>query len=245
MKEGAVMRLLHIARQRIAETEHFGRRLGMSFVGVFLCGASVACFSKAAFGVDPFTSLAMGLWRISGFAYNTVYIVINVIMLLAVTVVARHRLGVATLFTVFVTGSVAQLGMGILDALMPVVSWQIRFVLLLIGVIVLCFSSSLYYVADLGVSGYDAIALTIAERTVIPFRYCRIGTDIFCVGVGFLCGTSIGLGTLITAFFMGPLIDFFTKVFSEPFLYGRSKGTKVIQTIETVEVIEVSTEERS
>jgi uncharacterized membrane protein YczE len=230
MKVGVVMRFIHIARQGIAGTEHFVKRLGMSFVGVFLCGVSVACFSKASFGVDPFTSLVMGIWRISGFAYNAIYITINVALLLGVAVIARHRLGIATLFTVFVTGSVAQFGMGILDTLLPVAALPVRFMLLVIGVVVLCFASSLYYVADLGVSGYDAIALTIAERTVIPFKYCRIGTDVFCVGVGFFCGTAIGLGTLITALFMGPLIDYFTRVFSEPFLKGHE------QTIEVVEV---------
>lgn len=69
--------------------------------------------------------------------------------------------------------------------------------------------TSLYFVADLGVSSYDAVALTISEKCKrIPFQYCRITTDILCV---------------ITAFMMGPVIQWFNVHLSEPIRYGRKK----------------------
>ena len=34
----------------------------------------------------------------------------------------------------------------------------------------------------------------------------------------------VGVGTVITAFFMGPLIDFFNRKLARPFLYGPQKG---------------------
>ena len=46
----------------------------------------------------------------------------------------------------------------------------------------------------------------------------RIGCDLICVIIGALCGLLPGLGTLVTAFFMGPLIDFFNRKFSRPLL---------------------------
>lgn len=84
--------------------------------------------------------------------------------------------------------------------------------------------TSLYFVADLGVSSYDAVALTISEKCKrIPFQYCRIITDILCVVIGFVFHVTVGIGTVITAFMMGPVIQWFNVHLSEPIRYGRKK----------------------
>jgi uncharacterized membrane protein YczE len=86
----------------------------------------------------------------------------------------------------------------------------------------LCFASAVYFTGDLGVSTYDAVAITIAEKqTKVPFHLIRIGTDLVCVGIGFALGAPVGIGTLVTAFFMGPLIDLFRRTAAEPMRYGR------------------------
>ena len=102
--------------------------------------------------------------------------------------------------------------------------------LLLAGVVVICFSSALYMTADLGVSTYDAVAIVMAGKwKVAKFKYCRIMTDLVCVLTGcvlFLLGggalreipTLAGIGTIITAFFMGPLIEFFNVTVARPLL---------------------------
>ena len=110
-----------------------------------------------------------------------------------------------------------------------------RIVFLLLGIVIMCFASSFYFVADLGVSTYDAVALVITQTWKIgKFRYVRIICDLVCVILGAvlylisggkIAGITaiIGIGTIITAFFMGPLIEFFRIYAAEPFLYGKSK----------------------
>ena len=95
--------------------------------------------------------------------------------------------------------------------------------MLFISVPLLCLAGSLYMTSDLGVSTYDVWALTLDRRTRFPFRFLRVGTDLLCVSIGFaLLGFSpagiIGAGTIITAFFTGPLIDFFNRKISQPLL---------------------------
>ncbi|MCI8531334.1 MAG: membrane protein, partial [Lachnospiraceae bacterium] len=90
-----------------------------------------------------------------------------------------------------------------------------------VAVLVMCFASSLYMTSNLGVSVYDAIPIVIADRRKLPFKFVRIGCDLLCVIIGTLSGLLPGVGTLITAFFMGPLIEFFNHRFSEPFLFGK------------------------
>ena len=107
--------------------------------------------------------------------------------------------------------------------LFPDPSFAARIVMLLIAVPLLCLAGSLYMTSDLGVSTYDVWALTLDRRTRFPFRFLRVGTDLLCVSIGFaLLGFSpagiIGAGTIITAFFTGPLIDFFNRKISQPLL---------------------------
>lgn len=84
--------------------------------------------------------------------------------------------------------------------------------------------------ADLGVSTYDAVALIMSNSWEIgKFQYVRICTDLICVIVGaiifIIAGgniseipTFIGVGTIFTAFFMGPLIEMFNVRIARPFL---------------------------
>ena len=133
-------------------------------------------------------------------------------------------MGVATLVNMFLTGYIVDFATGMIERLFPDPTLFVRGVFLVIAVLVMCFASSLYMTSNLGVSVYDAIPIVISDKSRIPFRFARIGCDLICVIIGALSGLLPGLGTLITAFFMGPLIEFFNHHFSEPFLFGKKKA---------------------
>ena len=58
----------------------------------------------------------------------------------------------------------------------------------------------------------------LADTKIAPFRLVRIGTDLVCVILGTLMGARPGVGTIVTALCMGPLIDFFNRKVARPFL---------------------------
>ena len=61
---------------------------------------------------------------------------------------------------------------------------------------------------------------------MLPFRVVRIICDLICTAVGVLLGAPAGIGTVITALFMGPLISFFRRTVSEPLLHrGTGEAT--------------------
>ncbi|MGM9538245.1 MAG: YitT family protein [Candidatus Onthomonas sp.] len=201
----------------------FIRRLLMTLFGVFVAAIAVGLFKASVMGVDPFQAFSMGLWgRFGGpLSYGTFYAVLNLIILVVDFFLDRHYIGIATLINLFLTGYVVSFSENCIHAVLPEpVLWQ-RIVLLAVGVVVLCFASAFYITADLGVSTYDALALILTGKKAAPFSVCRIGCDLICVIVGFACGAVIGVGTLITAFFMGPLISFFRTHVSDPLLNAR------------------------
>ena len=201
--------------------ELFKPRLAMTICGVILCAIAVGFFKCSLFGVDPFQCLAQGSWGrfASGLSYGTYYLGISLLLLVIDLFLDKHYIGVATFINMFLTGYIVDFSQAMINQMLPNPTLAVRAVLLIIGVVVMCFASSLYMTSDLGVSVYDAIPIVISNRSKKPFRFCRIGCDLICVIVGTVCGLLPGVGTLVTAFFMGPLIEFFKVHCAEPFLH--------------------------
>ena len=202
----------------------------MSLCGVLICSMSIGLCKIAALGVDPFQSLMSGLDQLFDIPFGTLYVIANLLLLSFGLIADRSKIGLGTFLNLFLLGYVTDFSYALLRTVIIAPSLPVRVVCMAVGIVVLCFSASLYMTANLGVSPYDAIALVMAEKWhVAPFRFCRIATDLVCVLLGaglFLLGggqlreipSIIGVGTLITAFCMGPLVEVFNEKVSRPML---------------------------
>ena len=204
------------------------KRILMTVGGVSISGFSVGMFNFSDFGMDPFQVLAHGIWNRTSLGFGTLYMIINLIMLAVVFLVDKHKIGLGTFINIFLLGYVVQFSSWLFKTSIPSPSLPIKVVFLLCGIVIICFGSALYFTGDMGVSTYDAVALILSEKKVAKFKYCRIVTDLICTLVGFILGAVVGIGTLVTAFFMGPLITFFKHHFAMPFRYGKEEALKMI-----------------
>lgn len=207
-----------------------GKRIAMSLFGVIICAISVGIFKIAALGVDPFQSFMAGLDSLVPIGFGTLYVIANALLLLFALIFDRHYIGIATFINLFLLGYITQFTYDLLQKYIVDPSMPVRIACLVIGVVIICFGSAFYMTADLGVSTYDAIALIICNTWKKgKFQYVRIITDLVCVALGvalfLLAGGSVskiptiaGVGTIITAFFMGPLIEFFNVHITRPIL---------------------------
>lgn len=202
------------------------RRLLMTLIGIVICAMSGGIMKRAGFGGDPFQMLCNGLDLVLPIDFGTIHVILSVVMLAVILKLDRHFIGVATVFNLFLTGYIVDFTYRGLMLLFPDPGMAVRIALLAISLVLMCFSASLYFTSDMGVSTYDFVALYISKiQKKVPFRFVRITTDAICVTAGFLMGYAPGVGTLITAFFMGPLISFFNHTISEPLRYGRRSGS--------------------
>lgn len=212
------------------------KRIGMSLFGVIVCAVSVGIFKIAALGVDPFQSFMAGLDAIVPIKFGTLYVITNAVMLLFALIFDRHYIGIATFINLFLLGYITQFTYEYLQTVIVDPSMPVRIACLAVGVVIICFGSAFYMTADLGVSTYDAVALIIVNTWKKgKFQYVRIITDLVCVIAGvtlfLLSGGTVaqiptiaGVGTIITAFFMGPLIELFNVYVARPVLNGKKKG---------------------
>lgn len=206
------------------------KRVILSVPGVLVSGVSVGIFKLAAFGVDPFQSLMSGLDALIPISFGTLYVIVNALLLVFALVFDRHYIGIATFINLFLLGYVADFSHGVLLQLFPSADVPARIAALVVGFVLLCLGSSLYMTADMGVSTYDAIALVMCNRWKLgKFSFIRIGTDLGCILLGIGCyllsggevgqiAAFVGIGTVLTAFFMGPLVDLFNRKIAQPLL---------------------------
>jgi len=206
------------------------KRILMSLCGVVICAVSVGVFKIAALGVDPFQSLMAGLDSLIPISFGTLYVLVNLLLLIFSLIVDRSKIGLATFINLFLLGYITEFTYEFLQTVFVAPSMLVRIGCLLVGIVVICFGSALYMTADLGVSTYDAVAIALSGKWKLArFQYCRIATDVVCVVLGvamfLLAGgtlgavpTIAGIGTIITAFFMGPLIELFNVHVARPLL---------------------------
>ena len=206
------------------------RRIAMSLAGVVVTAISIGAFKLASFGVDPFQSFMSGIDALIPIDFGTLHVIVNAVLLIFALVFDRHYIGIATFINLFLLGYVVDFSQAVIEVLFPAPTLLIRVALFLFGFVFLCFGSSLYMTADMGVSTYDAIALICVHRwKLVKFRIIRIATDFLCIlfGIGMYLlagGTAneltsfLGIGTILTAFCMGPLIDLFNRSVAVPIL---------------------------
>ena len=205
-------------------------------MGVMIGAVSVAIFKMAAFGVDPFQSFMSGIDQLVPISFGTLYVLVNAVLLAFSLIFDRHYIGIATFINLFLLGYVTEYSYKFLSWLIPEPNFILRILFLIAGIVIICIGSSIYITADLGVSTYDAVALIMANKWKIgKFKFIRVCTDLCCVVLGvamfLIAGGTIkavpaiaGIGTIITAFFMGPLIEFFSEHIAKKML-----GSEIIE----------------
>ena len=185
--------------------------IGNTFISI---GLTLMRYSNL--GVDPITCLNIGIARQIGISFGTWLLIINFIMLIGVFIFDRSKIGFGTLYNMIVIGYTSDFLLWLIKEipLFESFSIQIRIISFILGLPVLYFGAAIYIETNIGTAPYDAIAIIIAEKINKQhwFRWIRIGTDALCVIGGILTHSDIGIGTLLTLLFAGPLITSFRKL---------------------------------
>lgn len=206
---------------------HMVKRVVLSLISIIVMGFGISMFSLSGFGVDPFTSMNMNVASTIGMGFGTYQMIINLVILVFVIVVAHRGLvGVGTVFNMVGCGYTCEFFQNLFSsAVNEHYTYALRVPLLVVGIITLCFACSLFFTANVGVGPYDALSFMLARSTKFEYKWMRVATDITVVLVGLIVSgglvaifkgdlskvKNIGIGTIITAFCMGPLINFFNK----------------------------------
>ena len=193
----------------------------MAVAGVLLSGFCVGGLQKANLGTDPYTCFVTGIANVLHMSYGKCFPILTAILIVIILILNGKLMGIATIINCFFTGTAAQIMKNFLDHVVANDSVIVRWGIFGISIAFVSLAAAIYYTADLGVSSYDAVAITCSEKyRISSFRICRIVCDLCCCIVGYAFHATLGIGTVVTALLMGPVIQICKDYLTEPFLYG-------------------------
>ncbi|KAA1177516.1 hypothetical protein MKY19_07180 [Paenibacillus sp. FSL R5-0744] len=199
------------------------KRLLIMIIGNVFLGMGISIFKLSGMGNDPFSGMAMALAESVGITYANFLILLNLVLFVIEFITGRKFIGVGTFVNAILLGYIATFFHNNWLSLFgePQLLWQ-RVVIVAIGVVVCSFGVSLYQTSKVGVAPYDSLSLIMRENfPKISYFWHRMFTDALCALICFLAGGIVGLGTLVSALGLGPIIHFFDVNFTEKLLAKR------------------------
>ena len=174
-------------------------------------GTGIAVMVLAGLGLGPWDVLHQGLSNRTGIPIGTVGILVGAVVLV-LWVPLRQRLGIGTVLNTILIGLTIDVVLLLAPAFEPL--W-LRWVGMLVGVLLYAGGSALYIGAGLGPGPRDGLMTGLAERGS-SIRLVRTGIELTVLALGWALGGTIGVGTVVLALSVGPLLQLFLGWFTLP-----------------------------
>ena len=184
------------------------RRLLQLYIGLVLYGVSTALFVHANLGADPWDVFHLGVAKQLGISFGTVIILTGAAVLL-LWIPIRQMPGLGTVSNVIVLGLAADATLAVLP---PLESMVARSALLAGAIVLNAIATGMYIGAGFGPGPRDGLMTGLHARTGWSLRGIRTAIELSVL----LIGGKFGVGTVIYALSIGPLIQLCLPWFSQP-----------------------------
>ena len=172
------------------------------FIGLSIFGFGHAILFGSNFGVSPWMVLAQGLAIQFEIGIGLSIIVVSFGVLLF-WIPLKEKPGIGTFINFFVVAAV-------IEMTLPYIPYQtdisLKLLQVFVGILVIGIGGSIYLIANLGPGPRDGLMTGLSRKTGIPMAYVRNVLEISVVIIGWSLGGTAGVGTLIFAIMIGPVI---------------------------------------
>lgn len=185
------------------------RRILQLLIGLPLYGVGAALTVDAGLGVDPWTVLAEGLSIRTGIGVGWMTNILGLAILLA-WIPLRQRPGIGTLANILTVGTAMQVTLWVLP---PISGFVAQHAVLVGGILLVAIASGLYIGARFGPGPRDGLMTGLRSRFGMPIWAARASVELTALVIGWLLGGTVGLGTVLFAATIGPLVHITLPLF--------------------------------
>jgi len=188
------------------------RRLVQLYVGLALYGFSMALMIRADLGLDPWDVFHQGIASHVPWSFGTVTIVVGAAVLL-LWIPLRQRPGLGTLSNVVVIGLAVDASLWLL----PTMTWLPgRWTFMIAAIVLNGIAGGCYIGAGLGPGPRDGLMTGLVAKTGGSIRIIRTGIEVAVLGIGWLLGGTVGIGTVLYAVSIGPVVHLTLPLLTVP-----------------------------
>jgi uncharacterized membrane protein YczE len=170
--------------------------------GLTLFGLGEGLLIVSASGASPWSVLAQGLYLNIGFSIGVITIFISFIVLLF-WFPLKQKPGIGTILNALIIGL-------IIDVCIRYVPTPENYIYqILLGafaVLTVGIGGGIYLVANLGPGPRDGLMIGLQKKTNLPIALVRGVLEITVMSIGWYLGGTVGIGTLLFAFGIGPCV---------------------------------------
>jgi uncharacterized membrane protein YczE len=192
------------------ESRQLPRRSVQLLVGLFLYGIGIAFIVRGEIGAAPWDVLTQGIARHVPLSFGAITVLTSVVVLLF-WIPLRQKPGIGTVLNALLVGPAADVGFLLIPTGQAL--W-LRIIFFAIGLTLLAAATGLYIGAQFGPGPRDGLMTGLHRRTGWRIWIVRTGLEVTVVVIGWFLGGNVGIGTLAFALLVGPLCQFFMRIFA-------------------------------
>lgn len=194
------------------------RRLPGLLAGLVVFGVGIAMMAASGLGLGPWEAFHQGIANRTGLTLGTMSILVG-IPVLALWWPLGERPGLGTILNVALIGTATNVALPLLPRPgEPVV----QLAMTAAGVLLIGVATGLYLAADLGAGPRDGLMTGLHRRYGWSIRRARTAIELTVLAAGFLLGGTVGIGTLLFAFGIGPVVQAALAIFDRERRVGRA-----------------------
>ena len=167
--------------------------------GLILFGIGEALLVTASIGVSPWFVLHQGLAFKTGYTIGITTFIVSIVVLL-LWFPLKQKPGIGTILNAILISVVIDLSLFILPYPKE---FLFQFLQVIIGILIIGIGSGYYLIANLGPGPRDGLMIGLSKQTNQSIAFVRTILELSVVGIGFLLGGIVGIGTIIYAICIG------------------------------------------
>lgn len=179
--------------------------------GLFLYALGSFLSIQANIGLAPWEAFSMGGAYLTHLSYGNI-VVISGFVIIAIDFAFKEKIGFGTILNAILIGKFVDLIQ--FANIVPVMSnFWLGLLMLLLGQVAICVGSYFYIGASLGCGPRDAFMVALGKRMPkVPIGAIRGLIEGTVLIIGWLLGAKVGIGTVISVFGIGFILQFTFKL---------------------------------
>jgi uncharacterized membrane protein YczE len=185
-------------------------RIPYVMVGLVICGLAFAIMLEALIGLDPWDAFHQGISVQTGIPIGQVVVFVGFIVMFF-WIFLKQKLGLGTILNALTIGFSIDYFMTILEPA-PTYWWGVGY--FVAAILINGVGIAMYVGAGLGPGPRDGLMTGLVRVTGRPVWLVRTIIELVVLGMGWAFGGSVGLGTVLYAFTIGPVVHVLLPIFA-------------------------------